>query len=85
MNRETGKEKVNQDFSRREFIKTASLTVGAASALSVCGLPLAQAAEKSQLQNVKFGRGNQCQDRSRLRNARFYPSACKQSKVDGIE
>jgi 4,5-dihydroxyphthalate decarboxylase len=48
MNRETGKEKVNQDFSRREFIKTAALTVGAASALSVCGLPPAQAAEKSK-------------------------------------
>ena len=48
MNRETGKEKVNQDFSRREFIKTASLTVVASSALSVCGLPPAQAAEKSK-------------------------------------
>jgi len=46
MNRETGKEKVNQDYSRREFIKATALTVGAASALSVYGLPPAQAAGK---------------------------------------
>jgi len=38
MNRETGKEKVNQDYSRREFIKATALTVGAAGALSICGL-----------------------------------------------
>jgi len=44
MNKETGKEKVNQDYSRREFIKATALTVGAVSALSVCGLPPTQAA-----------------------------------------
>jgi hypothetical protein len=36
-------DKVNQDYSRREFIKATALTVGAASALSVCGLAPAQA------------------------------------------
>ncbi len=45
MNRKTGKETFNQDYSRREFIKATVLTVGVASALSVCGLPPAQAAE----------------------------------------
>ena len=35
MNRETGKEKVKQDYSRREFIKVTALTVGVAGALSV--------------------------------------------------
>ena len=38
MNRETGKEKVKQDYSRREFIKATALTVGVAGALSVSGL-----------------------------------------------
>jgi len=47
MNRETGKEKVNQDYSRREFIKATAFTVGAAGALSICGLAPAQAAGKS--------------------------------------
>jgi 4,5-dihydroxyphthalate decarboxylase len=46
MNRETGTEKVNQDYSRREFIKATALTVGAASALFVFGLPPTQAAGK---------------------------------------
>jgi 4,5-dihydroxyphthalate decarboxylase len=47
MNRETAKEKVNQDYSRREFIKATAFTVGAAGALSICGLAPAQAAGKS--------------------------------------
>ena len=46
MNKETGKEKVNQDYSRREFIKTTAITVGAAGVLSVCGQVPAQAADK---------------------------------------
>jgi len=46
MDRETSKEKANQDYSRREFFKTTALTVGAAGALSVYGLPPAQATEK---------------------------------------
>ena len=46
MNKETGKEKVNQDYSRREFIKASALTVGAAGVLSVCGQVQAQAADK---------------------------------------
>jgi hypothetical protein len=41
-------EKVNQGYSRREFIKDGALTVGAASALSICGLAPAQAAGKSK-------------------------------------
>jgi len=44
--KETGKEKVHQDYSRREFIKATALTVGAAGALSLCGLAPAQAAGK---------------------------------------
>jgi len=48
MNKETGKEKVNQDYSRREFIKTTAITVGAASIFSVCGLTPVQAAGKSK-------------------------------------
>jgi len=36
MNRDTGKEKANQNYSRREFIKVGAFTVGAASALSIC-------------------------------------------------
>ena len=47
-NKNTGKEKVNQGYSRREFIKVGALTVGAASALSICGLAPAQAAGKSK-------------------------------------
>jgi 4,5-dihydroxyphthalate decarboxylase len=46
VNKETGKEKVNQDYSRREFIKATAITVGAASALSVYRLAPVQAAEK---------------------------------------
>jgi len=46
MTRNKGKKDVFQDFSRREFIKATALTVGAASALSVCGLLPAQAAGK---------------------------------------
>ena len=46
MNREAGEGKVNQNCSRREFIKATALTVGAATSLSVCGLPSAQAAGK---------------------------------------
>ena len=48
MDRETDKETLNQDYSRREFIKAAVLTVGAASALSMYGLAPAQAAGKSK-------------------------------------
>ena len=40
----TETEKANQDCSRRNFIKTAALTVGAVNALSVCGLASALAA-----------------------------------------
>jgi 4,5-dihydroxyphthalate decarboxylase len=43
MKRETGKEKVNQDYSRREFIKATALTISAAGALSLGGLSHAQA------------------------------------------
>jgi hypothetical protein len=48
MNREAGEGKVNQNCSRREFIKATALTVGAVSALFVCGLPQVQAAGKSK-------------------------------------
>jgi len=44
--KETGKEKVHQDYSRREFIKATALTVGAVGALSLCGLAPVQAAGK---------------------------------------
>ena len=47
-NKNTGKEKVNQGYSRREFIKVGAFTVGAAGALSICGLAPAQAAGKSK-------------------------------------
>jgi len=47
-NGETRGKKINQDYSRREFIKTSALIVGVAIALSVCGLAPAQAAEKSK-------------------------------------
>jgi len=46
MNKEPGKQKVNQNCSRREFFKTTALTLGAAGALSVCRLSSAQATEK---------------------------------------
>ena len=49
MDREKEKETLNQDCSRREFIKAAVLTVGAASALSVCGLASAEAAKAREL------------------------------------
>ncbi len=48
MKNETGKEKLTEDLSRREAIKAAALTLGAASVMSVCGLPAAQAAGKSK-------------------------------------
>jgi 4,5-dihydroxyphthalate decarboxylase len=43
MKRETGKEKINQDYSRREFIKATALTISAAGVLSLGGLSHAQA------------------------------------------
>jgi len=49
MGRETGEETLNQDYSRREFIKAAVLTAGAAGALSMCGLAPAQAAKPKGL------------------------------------
>ncbi len=42
------KEKTSQDYSRRNFIKTAALTVGATQALSVLGLDTALAASESK-------------------------------------
>lgn len=48
MNKEAGEERVNQDYSRREFIKAATITVGATSALSLNGLSYAQAAGNSK-------------------------------------
>jgi len=42
------KEKIGQDYSRRNFIKTAALTVGATQALSVLGLDTALAASESK-------------------------------------
>ena len=47
MNRDTEKEKLNADYSRREFIKAGALTVGAA-AISVSGYASAQAAAKAR-------------------------------------
>ena len=44
MNNETVKEKVNPDYSRREFIKAAALAAGAA--VSVYGISPAQAVDK---------------------------------------
>ena len=44
MTGETQKERADQDCSRRNFMKTAALTVGAVNALSVCGLASALAA-----------------------------------------
>ena len=49
MGRETEKEILNQDYSRREFIKAAVLTAGAASALSVCRLAPAEAVKSRGL------------------------------------
>ncbi|MBW1829080.1 MAG: ABC transporter substrate-binding protein [Deltaproteobacteria bacterium] len=46
MDKAAEKEQPRQNFSRREFIKTSALTVGAASVLSVCGQVPAQAADK---------------------------------------
>jgi len=48
MTQEIGKEGVHQDYSRREFIKATALTVGAAGALSVCGVTPTRAAGKSK-------------------------------------
>ncbi len=48
MSQETDKEKLTEDLSRREAIKAAALTLGAAGVMSVCGLPPAQAAAKSK-------------------------------------
>ena len=47
---ETGKGMSRQDYSRRNFIKTAALSVGAAQALSVIGLGSARAASESRNQ-----------------------------------
>ena len=44
----TGKEKVNPNYSRREFFKASALTIGTAGALSMFGLPQAQATGKSK-------------------------------------
>ncbi len=44
----TGKENVNQGYSRREFIRVGAFTVGAAGALSICGSAPAQTAGKSK-------------------------------------
>lgn len=49
MDRKAEKEALNQNYSRREFIKAAVLTAGAASALSLCGLAPAQAAKSKEL------------------------------------
>ncbi len=48
MNKEPGKEEVNQDYSRRDFIKAAAITVGAAGVLSVYRPAPAQSVEKAQ-------------------------------------
>ena len=42
------KEKTSQHYSRRNFIKTAALTVGATQALSVLGMDSALAASESK-------------------------------------
>jgi 4,5-dihydroxyphthalate decarboxylase len=47
-NEHTGEEKVNQGYSRREFIKVGAFTVGSAGALSIYGLASAQTAVKSK-------------------------------------
>ena len=47
MNRETEKDKVKQNYSRREFMQTSALTV-AAGVLSSCGLPPTQIADSSK-------------------------------------
>ena len=49
MDREKEEEILNQDYSRREFIKAAVLTAGAASALSVCRLAPAEAVKSRGL------------------------------------
>ena len=46
MRSKTGKEKANQDCSRRDYLQAVTFTVGAASPLSVCKLAPAQAARK---------------------------------------
>jgi len=48
MNRETGEERVNEDYSRREFMKATALTIGAAGTLSACGLTPDRAAGRSE-------------------------------------
>ena len=48
MNRQTETEKLNEDFSRREAIKAAAMTLGAAGAFSVCGLQPAEATGTSK-------------------------------------
>jgi len=50
------KEKIGQDYSRRNFIKTAALTVGATQALSVLGLDTALAASESKNLAPRHGR-----------------------------
>ena len=48
MKKTAHKETFNPDYSRREFIKATTLTVGAAAALSVNGYAPAQAAAKAR-------------------------------------
>ena len=51
---ETGKGMSRQDYSRRNFIKTAALSVGAAQAMSVIGLRSARAASESRNQPLSM-------------------------------
>jgi len=60
---ETGKGMSKQDYSRRNFIKTAALSVGAAQALSVIGLGSARAASESR--NQPLSMAGYVYDRSR--------------------
>jgi len=60
---EKEKEKSSQDYSRRNFIKTAALTVGATQALSVIGLDSARAASESN--NQPLSMAGYVYDRSR--------------------
>ncbi len=60
---ETGKGMSRQDYSRRNFIKTAALSVGAAQALSGIGLNSARAASESR--NQPLSMAGYVYDRSR--------------------
>ena len=48
MDKKTEQDRVDPGFSRREFIKTSALSVGAAGVLSVCGATPAKAADKPE-------------------------------------